>query len=132
MKEYLEKILNADQSIIYDVYEPPNNIPILRYMLKKCNYKSVVIFDNDYALSCIHWLKTENIIPDYILNNLKELDNLNKDNKYFVVITNSNYKYVAYQKQLIEQMAKNNISDYLCPYDYEKMPKHDIEYLKYL
>lgn len=131
MKDYLEKVLNADQSIKHGVYEPPNNIPILRYNIKKNNYKLVLLNDSDDVLSCMYWLKTENIVPDYTIDDLNELDTLDKNNKYFVIITNSNYKYLSYQKKMIEQFKKNNISDYLCPYDYEKIPKHDSAYLDY-
>ena len=35
MREYLEKILDGNQNIIHGVYEPPNNIPSLRFCINK-------------------------------------------------------------------------------------------------
>lgn len=131
MREYLEKILDGNQNIIHGVYEPPNNIPILRYCINKKGLKPILIADTEYSVSCLNWLKTENIFPTLILNNLKELDFIDKRFRYFVIISNPNYKYVSYQQQMISQFAKNGIVDYLCPYDYEKIPKHDISYLVY-
>ncbi len=131
IKSYLEKILNSDQSIIHGVYEPPNNIPILRYAINKCGYKTVLIADNELSLSCLNWLKTENIIPNCTVRDLSELDILDHTSSYFAIITNPEYKYTAYQNKMLKQFSKNGIYDYLCPYDYEKIPKHDINYLKY-
>lgn len=131
MKEYLKKILNGDQDVIHGIYEPPNNIPILRYCINKKGLKLVLIADTEFSMSCLNWLKTENIYPSIVLNDLEQLDFLDKNYKYFVIITNPNYKYVSYQKQMMTQFAKNGIVDYLCPYDYEKIPKHDVDYLIY-
>lgn len=131
MEEYLKRILNNDMKIVHGVFEPPNNIPILRYKVKKEGYKVILLGTDSMILSCLNWLATENINPDYIFSSLKELDSLDKSNKYFLILSDSNYKYPAFQSELIEKMKLNNISNFLCPYDYEKIPKHDIEYLEY-
>lgn len=131
MEDYLKRILNNDMSIVHGVYEPPNNIPILRYKANNEDYKIVVLGTDSMILSCLNWLATENISPDYVFNNLNDLDQLNQSYKYFLILTDVNYKYPAFQSKLIKKMNDNNIKDYLCPYDYEKIPRHDIEYLEY-
>lgn len=131
MKEYLKRIINNDTSIIHGVYEPPNNIPILRYKVNKENYKVIVLGSTDMKLSCLRWLSTENIKPYYVFDSIEQLDEIDKNNKYFLVISDESYKYSTYQSKLIERLSKNNIEYYLCPYDYEKIPKHETEYLKY-
>lgn len=131
MEEYLKRILDNDMNIVHGVYEPPNNIPILRYKINNENYKIVVLGTDSMILSCINWLATESISPDYVFNSLDDLDKLNKSDKYFLILTDINYKYPAFQAELIKKMSNNNIKDYLCPYDYEKIPKHDTEYLEY-
>ncbi len=131
MEDYLKRILNNDMSIVHGVYEPPNNIPILRYKINNEGYKLILLGTDSMILSCINWLATENIIPDYVCNSLDDLDKLNQSGKYFLILTDSNYKYPAFQSELIKKMSDNNIKDYMCPYDYEKMPKHDTEYLEY-
>jgi len=130
MEDYLRKILNNDQSIIHGVYEPPNNIPILRYKVNKQGYK-VILLGKEMKLSCMNWLSTELIKPAYIFDNLNELDNIDRNQKYFVVIADSNYKYTAFQSKMISKFNQLGILDYLCPYDYEKIPKHDTQYLEY-
>ena len=130
MEQYLRKILNNDQSIIHGVYEPPNNIPILRYRVNKQGYK-VILLGKEMKLSCLNWLSTELIRPTYIIDSLDELDSIDRNQKYFVVIAEPNYKYTSFQSKMISKFSELGIFDYLCPYDYEKMPKHDIQYLEY-
>lgn len=130
MEEYLEKILNNDLSITHGIYEPPNNIPILRYKVNKLGYK-VILLGKPMKLSCINWLHSELINPTYIFDNLDEMDNIDKNQKYFVVIADPEYKYIAFQAKMISKFKQLDISDYLCPYDYEKIPKHDTQYLEY-
>lgn len=81
--------------------------------------------------SCIKWLETEHIIPTYVLNNIDELDQVEKNNRYFLVLADPDYKYTYFQSQLLNKLSKLGINDYLCPYDYEKIPKHDLNYLDY-
>lgn len=130
MEDYLKRIINNDLDIQHGVYEPPNNIPILRYKYFKENY-NIVVLGTDMLKSCVRWLSTENIIPYKLLSTPLELDFLDKSKKYFVIIADPNYKYVYYQSLLLRKMAENNIFDYLCPYDYEKIPKHESVYLDY-
>lgn len=131
MKEYLKRILENDLSLRHGVYEPPNNIPILRYKYFKQGYDVIVLGNSDMLKSCVRWLSTENIIPSKILNNIEELDNLEKNKNYFVVVADPNYKYVYNQSLFLKKMSENNIYEYLCPYDYEKIPKHETNYLDY-
>lgn len=134
MNKYTEqfiKILENDLSVIHGIYEPPNNIPILRYKHFKENYKVVVINDNFLGKSCIRWLKTEEIIPYKIINNIDEIEKL-PDDKYFIVLINPNYKSVSYHKELLKQMKNKNIFYSICPYDYEKIVKHNVDYINYL
>ena len=131
MEDYLKKILNNDISIIHGVYEPPNNIPILRYKVKNDGYKIILLGSDSMILSCLNWLATERIEPDYIFTSINDLDLVDKFSKYFLILSDINYKYPAFQSELLEKMKNNNIHEFLCPYDYEKMPKHDTEYLKY-
>lgn len=131
IETYLKRIFNNDLSIQHGVYEPPNNIPILRYKYFKEKYEVVVLGTSDMVKSCIRWLSTENIIPSKILSTPLELDTLDRTKKYFIVVADPDYKYVTYQSLFLRKMAENNIFDYLCPYDYEKIPKHDLDYLNY-
>ena len=109
MEEYLKRILNNDMNIIHGIYEPPNNIPILRFKINNDGYKTVIVGNSPLVLSCINWLATENIKPDYIFEDLNDLDNLDKNNKYFLILADNNYKYPAFQSILIEKMNDNNI-----------------------
>ena len=77
--EKFNKIMDNDLSITHGVYEPPNNIPILRYKHFKENYKVIVIDDSKLGKSCIRWLKTEGIIPYKILSSINEIKNLPND-----------------------------------------------------
>lgn len=129
--EKFNKIMDNDLSITHGVYEPPNNIPILRYKHFKENYKVIVIDDSKLGKSCIRWLKTEGIIPYKILSSINEIKNLPND-KYFVVLTNDSHKTVSYNKMLLKEMKNKNIEYSLCPYDYEKIVKHDYNYINYL
>lgn len=65
-------------NIVHGVYEPPNNIPILRYKVNNEDYKIVVLGTDSMILSCINWLAIENISPNYVFNNLNDLDQLNQ------------------------------------------------------
>ena len=130
MEDYLKRILNYDLAITHGVYEPPNNIPILRYKVNKEGYK-VIILGTEMKLSCINWLKTELITPTYVFDTLDELDTIDEKNKYFVVIADPNYKFTAFQSKMLMKFSELGIRDYLCPYDYEKIPKHDLSYLEY-
>lgn len=103
----------------------------MRYKVNKEDYKVVVLGTDSMILSCINWLATENICPDYVFYSLNDLDQLDKSEKHFLILTDVNYKYPAFQSELMKKMNDNDIKDYLCPYDYEKIPKHDIEYLDY-
>lgn len=129
-KDYLKRILDNDFSILHGIYEPPNNIPILRYKVIRDNYKVIVLGNSLMKLSCLNFLAAEEIKPEYIFDNLDDLDKIDKSHKYFLIITDD-YKYTAYQKKLFQKMKEKGIEDYLCPYDYEKIPKHDISYLDY-
>lgn len=131
MEKKLKKILNHDLNITHGIYEPPNNIPILRYKINREGYKLIVIGNSLQRLSCISWLATELLKPEYVFETLDELDIIDKSNKYFVVIADENYKYSAYQSKLLSKLADLGIQDYICPYDYEKIPRHDINYLDY-
>lgn len=131
IENYLKRIFDNDLSIQHGVYEPPNNIPILRYKYFKEKYEVIILGSSDMVKSCIRWLSTENIVPSKTLSTPLELDTLDKNKKYFIIIADPNYKYVSYQSLLLKKMAENNIFDYLCPYDYEKIPKHETIYLEY-
>ena len=131
MKEYLKKIIDDDMSIRHGVYEPPNNIPILRYKIHKQGYKTILIADSDMSLSCLRWLHTELIEPDYIFKSIEDIKGLNKDDKYIMLLSNPNYKYPTYISKLIKKAEEYNIGEYICPYDYEKIPRHENNYLSY-
>lgn len=131
MKEYLKRILECDMSIVHGVYEPPNNIPILRYKVKVLKYRVIVIGNTSMKLSCINWLKTEEIEPTYVFDEPEELNSIDKRFNYFLVVADETYKYTSYQSRLINSLINNGIEDYICPYDFEKHPKHDVIYLEY-
>ena len=67
MEKKLKKILNHDLNITHGIYEPPNNIPILRYKINREGYKLIVIGNSLQRLSCISWLATELLKSEYVL-----------------------------------------------------------------
>ncbi|MBP5679323.1 MAG: FkbM family methyltransferase [Bacilli bacterium] len=131
MKTYLSKILDDDMSITHGVYEPPNNVPIMRYKIHKQGYKTILLADSDMALSCEKWLHTEFIKPDYVFHSIEEIKGLNPEEKYLLILTNPNYKYPTYIEKLQKKLQTEPIDTYMCPYDYEKIPRHDLDYLAY-
>ena len=142
MKEYLSNILEGKEKLGCEIYEPPNNVPILRYKVFKQGYNVIVVGEGDLVDSCIRWLKTEKIYPicvvsdnyisdEVIVVKFAELEKIIGNKKIYAVIVDDMFMEIIRRKEIINNLYKYNITDYIYPYEYEKIPKHNSEFLTY-
>lgn len=142
IKKYLADIIEGNENLGCAIYEPPNNIPILRYKVFKQNFEVIIVGDNGLVDSCIRWLKTEKIYPICVVSEtytsetipvikFEKLREYVNNKKIYAVIVDDIFQEAIGRQELISNLAKCGIEDYIYPYEYEKIPKHNTEFITY-
>lgn len=126
MRDYLEKILNYDISVMHGLIEETEEEALIPYKIKYTNQKIIVYGAGSKGQYVIAWLKKHNIVPTYVIDgddrkegqkmcgypiiSIDTFDNLlGKDKNFLVLNAVSNEKYQEDIKNIFISRKINDV-----------------------